>query len=162
MKREFILLPPKVKFSGLTLILIGLIFCVFTIKGLFVDCDVSWLEMKIPALVSESISGKTRFFTMIETNLGFTISGILLIAGGLLMAFSREEIEDEFVNHLRLKAFQYAVIINYFILFLSYLTVWELSFVWIMLINLYSTLFLFIVIFQILLVRTKKSRKDEE
>jgi hypothetical protein len=99
---------------------------------------------------------------MIEANLGFTISGILLITGGLLMAFSREKIEDEFVNHLRLKAFQYAVTINYFALFLCYLLVWDTSFITVMLINLYSTLFLFIVIFQILLFKNKKCWKDEE
>lgn len=156
MKNEFILLSPKVKFLGLALTVVGLIF------GIFVGFDADWLEMEIPALVSEDILGKTEFFTMTKANLGFTILGILLIAGGLLMAFSREKIEDEFVNHLRLRAIRYALIINYFVLFLCYWLVWGLSFAWVMFINLYSTLFLFIAIFQILLVKAQKTRKDEE
>lgn len=155
MRNDCILLSPKVKFLGLTLIVIGVIF------SIFVSDDASWLKCKIPAFVSENLDG-TKFFSMIEANLGFTISGILLISGGLLMAFSREKIEDEFVNHLRLKAFQYAVIINYCALFLCYLFVWNISFITVMLINLFSTLFLFIIIFQILLFKNKKCWIDEE
>ena len=155
MRNDCILLSPKVKFLGLTLIVIGVIF------SIFVSDDASWLKYKIPAFVSENLDG-TKFFSMIEANLGFTISGILLILGGLLMAFSREKIEDEFVNHLRLKAFQYAVIINYCALFLCYLLVWNISFITVMLINLFSTLFLFIIIFQILLFKNKKCWIDEE
>jgi hypothetical protein len=155
MKNECILLSPKVKFVGLALIVIGVVF------GICVGDDANWLKMKIPAFVSEGF-GNTKFFTMIEANLKFTITGILLILGGLLMAFSREKIEDEFVNHLRLKAFQYAVIINYFVLFLCFLLVWNTSFITVLVVNLYSTLFLFIVIFRHLLLKNKDCRKNEE
>ena len=87
------------------------------------------------------------FFQSQNVNLAFTIKSVLLIVGSLLIAFSKEKTEDEFINLLRLRSFQYAVLINSVLLILCYLLFWEMSFIGIIIYNLFSTLFLFIIIF---------------
>ena len=152
MSKQF-LLPNKIKFVGCVVFLFGIICCIF------VSDDAKWLDIEnFPAVFSQTLGGKWIFFQSQNVNLAFTIKSVLLIVGSLLIAFSKEKTEDEFINLLRLRSFQYAVLINSVLLILCYLLFWEMSFISIIVYNLFSTLFFFIIIFHCLLWKNSKRR----
>ncbi|SDZ80794.1 hypothetical protein SAMN05192529_10246 [Arachidicoccus rhizosphaerae] len=93
---------------------------------------------------------KNVFFDIISTVL---IAGIL--AGALLVVFSKEKTEDEFIDQLRLSSALWAILINYLILFLCNLIFYGWSFLNIIAINMFTTLLFYIIRFHYLLIRSK-------
>ncbi|MFP5471042.1 MAG: hypothetical protein ACLGGV_05560 [Bacteroidia bacterium] len=71
------------------------------------------------------------------------------------ISFSKEKNEDEFLNHLRLSSFQWAVIFNTIILFIANWIFYNDSFLQVMMYNMFSTLIFYIIRFNLLLYRTK-------
>ena len=157
MSKQF-LLPHKFKYLGLALFLLGAV-------GFFAGGDSPrWMEVNnFPVFLVHELFGTWRFFQLQTVNLAFTITFLLLVGGALFIAFAKEKIEDEFINSLRLRAFQYSVLVNSLILLLALLLVWEIAFIIVLIVNQFSTLFLFVLIFHILLWKnSKKEAKNEK
>jgi len=155
MNKQF-LFPHKIKFVGCAVFFLGILCFIF------IGDDVKWLYLKnFPVIFGSADNGGWTFFQSQKVNLTFTVRGVLLIVGSLLIAFSKEKTEDEFINSLRLKSFQYAVLINFSIILLSFLLIWGVNFVSVLLYNLYSTLFFFILIFHILLWKNSKREVEK-
>ena len=152
-----ILLPHKFKYLGLALFLLGAV-------SSFGGDSPRWLDVNnFPVFFGNDDFGMLVFFQLQRVNLAFTITFLLLVGGALFIAFAKEKIEDEFINSLRLKAFQYSVLINSSILLLALLLVWGFSFIWVLAFNQFSTLIFFILIFHILLWKnSKKEAKNEK
>ncbi len=121
-----------------------------------------FLDFKIFTLFNDSIfSGEnSRWFS--ENNLLDEILGILLIVSSMLVAFSKEKEEDEFISNLRLKSLTRAVYVNYGILLFSMFTVFGLAFFNVAIFNIFTFLLIFIFIFNFNLWRSKKSLSNEE
>lgn len=68
--------------------------------------------------------------------------------GLLLIAFSREKQEDEMIRKLRWQALQWSVYINYLVLILCALAFYSLDFFNVLIVNMYTVLAVFIVIFR--------------
>jgi len=156
MNKQF-LFPHKLKFVGCALFLSGIIF------GVFADNAV-WLNVDKFLTVFGTVgigNGGWSFFQIQSVNLGFTIQSTLIIVGCLLVAFSKEKTEDEFINLLRLRSFQYSVLINFSVVLLCLLLIWGFNFVAVLMYNLYSTLIFFIIIFHILLWRNSKKEVEK-
>ena len=86
---------------------------------------------------------------------------VLIIAGLLMFAFSKEKIEDEQISQLRLDSLQWAVYLNYFLLMVSlvFATGWGISHV--MQVNLWGPLVFFIIRFRWMLYRLNRSFNGE-
>jgi len=95
---------------------------------------------------------KNVFFDIVTTVL---VAGIL--AGALLVVFSKEKQEDEFIEKLRLSSFGWAILINYLILFFCNLLFYGWSFLNIIAVNMFTTLLFYIIRFNYLLIRSKRS-----
>ena len=80
-----------------------------------------------------------------------------IITGLLLIAFSREKHEDEFISRIRLESLQWAVLINYLLLIVSAFLVYGFSFMDVMMYNMLTVLIIFIVRFHLVLYRNKVS-----
>jgi len=93
---------------------------------------------------------KNVFFDIVSTIL---IAGIL--AGALLVVFSKEKTEDEFIDKLRLSSALWAILVNYLILFLCNLLFYGWSFLNIIAINMFTTLLFYIIRFNYMLIRSK-------
>lgn len=91
-----------------------------------------------------------------KINLTNTILGCLFIIGGLIVAFSKEKIEDEFIVKIRLRSFQWAVLFNYILLFIAFVFVFGLDFLIVMIFNMFTTLILFILRFNLVVFMQKK------
>jgi len=148
------LLPNNFKIVGwfilLPTIIIGLLF-------IYYDYSADWLNIKSFALVNKDFGNGTSYFTEIETNLTNTFLGALFIIGGLLVSFSKEKVEDEYILSLRLSSFMWAVLLNYVILLFSFLFVYGLSFLDVMVYNMFTVLIIFILRFNYLIYKTTKN-----
>lgn len=137
--------------------LIGwLIFVPSTILGLvamYVDFNFGWLVAEV---LNESItieSGNSITHLTDIQNLTDEVAAIGVIIGLLLIAFSREKVEDEMINQLRLEALQWSVYANYIVLGIAIMTVYDTAFFNVMIYNMFTVLLVFIARFRWLLYR---------
>jgi hypothetical protein len=79
--------------------------------------------------------------------------GILLIIGGILVGFSREKIEDEYISSLRLKSVFWSLMVTYGIIMILFLTVFGMLFFTAMILIMFLPLILYIFRFNYLLLR---------
>lgn len=90
------------------------------------------------------------------------IALIGICVGGILVACSRERIEDEMISRIRLNALLTALYVNYALLILAALCVYGEHFLNIMVYNLFTMLLIFLAVFRWQLWRLKKEAGDEE
>lgn len=90
-----------------------------------------------------------------------TIVLIGLLGGLLLVSFSKEKTEDEYISRLRLESLQLAVIVNYVLLILAALSVFGLDFLSVMVYNMFTVLLIFIIRFHFLLYRNKSAYEKQ-
>jgi hypothetical protein len=114
------------------------------------------------ALVDDGFAGKSRFFCFIHTNMCNTVVGIFFIVGGLLVGFSKEKNEDEFIASLRQTSLLWALLVNYSLLLFCFAFVYGTPFVNVMIYNMFTVLIIFIVRFNFVLYRTSKSIPNEK
>ncbi len=128
---------------------------------LFFDFEITLLDLKAFTIYSEGMSffsgNPTTFFGLISNNLTNEITGILFLIGAIFTAFSKEEFEDEFIVNLRLESLLWATYINYAILVLCILFFYDLSFLYVLILNMFTTLIFFIVRFNYKLYLAKKN-----
>lgn len=76
---------------------------------------------------------------------------IFFLVGGMLVMFSQEKKEDEYINQIRLKSFQSSVFINYTFLFLCILFINDIPFLRVMVINLFTIIIIYVLRFHFLI-----------
>jgi len=93
---------------------------------------------------------------------GLTLVGAGIILGLMMICFSKEKKEDEYISYLRLRSWQWSVLVSYSILFIANLLIyggWFLSF---MTYNLLTVLIVFIITFNLSLYKLKRGRLEDE
>ncbi|MCJ8152334.1 hypothetical protein MKJ01_01000 [Chryseobacterium sp. SSA4.19] len=79
--------------------------------------------------------------------------GILTVIGGILVGFSKEQIEDEYISSLRLKSVFWSLIATYSILLILFLTVFGMLFFTAMILMMFLPLIFYILRFNYLLLK---------
>ena len=120
------------------------------------------LHVKVFAIMNTEFLSKSQFFTFIKTDITGTIIGILFIVGALLVGFSKEKNEDEFIGNLRQSSLLWAVLINYILLIFCLAFIYGSAFFAVMLYNMFTVLIIFIARFNYILYRNSKSMSDEK
>ncbi|CAH8283358.1 hypothetical protein EV196_102319 [Mariniflexile fucanivorans] len=87
------------------------------------------------------------------------IISVLIVIGGLLVGFSKEKTEDEFIHKLRHESLVWAIILNYIILLFTIIFIYEANFFTVLVYNMFTPLIFFIVRFNFLKL---KLNSDEE
>jgi hypothetical protein len=144
--RHRMLLPNRFKLIGLLLFIPSL---ALGIAFRFFDFNFPGLEsgMHLISQPGFSLDNRQNFTDEIA------LSGIIISL--LLIAFSREKQEDEFITRLRLESLQWAVLINYFLLLAATWIVYQFAYIDVMMYNMLTVLLLFILRFHILLWKNK-------
>ena len=140
-----LLFPHQYRLLGWIILMPAL---VLGLAGLYGEFTVSWLNLKGPPF-SGLVGGNTN-------NLTDELATIGVIAGLLLIAFTRERIEDEMISVLRLEALQWGIFAHYLILIVTVITVYGLPFFTVMIYNLFTVLVIFILRFRWLLYRHRR------
>ena len=90
-------------------------------------------------------------YILISDSYSYTLNNIAIIGiivGAVLVTCSREKVEDEMTQHLRLNSLLVALYINYAVLILCSLLVYDLSFVTVMMYNMFTVLLIFMAVFR--------------
>ncbi len=123
---------------------------------LFDGTELAFLDARVFAIYDDEIMGETIYFKMTDNNLTDEILGILLLIGSVLVAFSKEKDEDEFIMKIRLESLLWATFVNVGFLLFCLMFIYGMMFFTVMMLNMYSLLILFIIRFNIIMYRTKK------
>ena len=95
----------------------------------------------------------------------YTMNNIAIIGiaiGGILATCSKEKIEDEMISHIRLNSLLVALYINYAVLIVASLLVYDLDFLQVMIYQMFTILLVFMVVFRYKVWRLQKGAGDEE
>ncbi len=153
------LFPNSYKKIGWILLVIGLILGIVLLVN---DFEYPSYEIKVWTPIKSGALFESDRNHLIETNIFTEIAIFLITAGGLLVAFSKEKIEDEYIQKIRVESLIWATFVNYIILLIATLLLFDFNFLTFMTINMFSLLLLFIVKFQWELYRLKKMDKNEK
>lgn len=125
------------------------------------DFEFLSFESNVFALLHDSL-GRAGHIGFFKTNIVPTAVGALFIIGALMVSFSREKMEDEFIARLRQTSLIWAVVVNYLLLLLSMLLIYGVAFLNVMLYQMFTILIIFIIRFNYLLYKNSKEIPDEK
>lgn len=154
------LFPNRFKKIGWFLFIPGIL---LGILYLFFEFDDAILfNIKVFAIAEEGILSDVIFFSISENNVLDEIISTLLITGAILIAFSKEKYDDEFISKIRLESLAWATYVNYAILVLAIIFVYDMAFYWVLVFNLFTLLVFFLIRFNWALYKSKNQIRDEE
>lgn len=153
------LFPHKYKKIGWMILVPSAIIGFIVLLG---DYEPAFLNWHVPAIFIDEFLGEKQLFGISQENVLNEILGVLTIIGLLLVAFSKEKYEDEFIAKVRLESLVWATFINYGILLIALILVYGLSFLWVMVFNMFTILMFFIIRFNWLIYKSKVSLGHEE
>ncbi|NLJ17562.1 hypothetical protein [Globicatella sulfidifaciens] len=136
-------------------VILGLLFLIF-------EPDIKFLNIKVLSIAENAIFGDADFFTITKNNVLDEIASILLIVGAIFIAFSKEKTEDEFIAKIRLESLVWATYINYAILIFTIIFIYDLTFLWVLVFNMFTLLFFFLIRFNWALYKSKNQISNEE
>lgn len=155
--KNYLLMPSKYKVFGWIVFSICMsiyVYCNFIYTYLY---DKSVLE--IPGF---TFTYADSFLSPVTANLTNALLSSGILIGLLLISFSREPNEDEYISFLRLRSWQWAVLLSYGILFIANWLIYGYNFFLFMIFNMLTVLIVFIMKFQYSLYRLKKERITDE
>ncbi|MBE0651146.1 MAG: hypothetical protein IH595_09925 [Bacteroidales bacterium] len=159
MKTRF-LFPHRFKKAGWFLLIPTFIIGFFVV---FFDFEPKFLEGKMFTIYTAGIAHHPIIFGLVDVNLTNTIVGVLCLIGALLVAFSKEKNEDEFIANTRFESLLWATYVNYGVLIFCFLFFYAFEFLSVMILNMFTILFFFIARFHfILYFKNAKSMSHEE
>ena len=152
------LLPNKYKIVGWILFIGGIL---SGLKIVFSDYEYEPIKAKVLSIFNDLTLGSNEmeYFKIIETGIAGELASIAIIVGGLLIGFSKEKVEDEFIYKLRKDSLVWAIIFNYAVLILAIAFIYEFTFFHVLVYNMFTPLLFFIIRFNFLKL---KNRSHEE
>lgn len=136
------LFPYKVKQLGWLVLIPSILFGVIV---MYFEFEIPGFEVIIP--YSKSYLGGPP----LPNNLTDELASVLVMTSLILIAFSEEKTEDEFVTMVRLESLQWSVYFNYGLLIITILTIYDMAFFQVLIYNMYSILIFFILRFNYVL-----------
>ena len=121
-----------------------------------------WLWASVFAIANDGKEGNYMYLGTRNTNITNTVIGALFIIGALLVSFSKEKNEDEFISEIRLASLLWAVWVSYILLLIAFLFVYGTPFLDVMVYNMFTVLIIFIVRFNYILYKNSKTVPDEK
>lgn len=156
---QALLLPYRYKKIGWIILIPATIMGIILIIG---DFESEWLTTKVFVMFSDEILAGKKSFSFITTNITNTLVGTLFLVGALLTAFSRERQEDEYIEKQRLSSLLWAVWVNYLLLLISFIFIYGMAFLQVMIYNMFTVLIIFIARFNYILYLNRKGAADEK
>lgn len=129
---------------------------------IFFDYTFDFLNSQVFTIYTNGFGGEETIMGLFKGNYANTIVGILFLIGAILVAFSKEKQEDEFIAKTRLESLVWATYVNYSVLAFCMLFFFNLEFLMVMIFNMFTVLIFFILRFYYILYKTNKSLSHEK
>lgn len=142
-----------------------ILFLIFFLPSVFIwitEWEPGFLDVKVPTIFSTDVftfkDGKLSFkaFEMAKNNLANEICSFFFLSGMLLLIFSQEKDEDEYIMKIRLDSFLKATLINGFIILGSIVFIYDFFFFYIMTLNLVLFFLIYIIRFEWILWKRRR------
>lgn len=132
-----------------------------TILGIvlaFHEFGEGWMHAPVFAIANDGdkLDGY-KYFTVSDANITNTVIGVLFLIGAMLVSFSKEKNEDEFIAEIRLSSLLWAVCVSYILLLIAFLFVYGTPFLDVMIYNMFTVLIIFIIRFNYILYKNSKT-----
>ena len=149
------LLPNKYKIFGWILFILGLIAGIFIYVS---EYESDFLDVKVLSFYNDdaifSAQKDKGFFKIIENSIIDELAALAIIIGGLIVGFTKEKVEDEFIYKLRKDSLVWAIIFNYIILIIAIMFVYSMTFFDVLVFNMFTPLLFFIFRFNFLKLKS--------
>ncbi|KAA5546686.1 hypothetical protein [Adhaeribacter rhizoryzae] len=157
MKTSF-LFPNSFKKVGWVLLVPG------TILGLLVlfqGYEIAFLNAKVFTLFKETqfLNSQNPGGHLVNNNLTNELASVIFMVGAILVGFSKEKQEDEYISKIRLESLVWATYLNYGFLLIGLLFVYDTQFLTFMALNMFTLLIFFIIRFHLVLSQNQFSVK---
>jgi FlaA1/EpsC-like NDP-sugar epimerase len=156
------LFPYSYRYIGWPLLIAGLILGFFLV---FFDFSISWLDIKVLSIAGggQILKAETEssFLKLADDNFTNELVALLVLIGSVLVAFSKEKVEDEFFQQLRFESIIWALKIQSLALLLAVLFLYNFAFLTFMMVALVSFYVLYIGRYHYQLMKLKKSNHAE-
>jgi small-conductance mechanosensitive channel len=156
MKTKF-LIPHRFKVIGWIITIPALI---LMIRALHFGFTLHLLDYQAKGITHLSFD-KEFLFNLDFNNFTDEAGGILLIAGLLILALSKEKDEDEWVGQIRLESLLWAVLVNSVLLILAIIFFYGVLFLQVMAYNICTPLILFVARFNLQMYVERRKLKKE-
>lgn len=149
------LLPNKYKPLGWILFMAGIVSVIFYF--FFSSGATEPFKIKVLSIFNgfAGSSHEMEYFKIIEDGIFNELVFLLIIIGGLIIGFSKEKVEDEYIYKLRKDSLVWAIIFNYLVLVLMILFIYSFEFMYVLVFNIFTPLLFFIVRFNFLKLKDK-------
>ena len=158
MKTRF-LFSQQYKSVGWFLLIVGILLGIILMLN---DFEYPTIEMPVYPLIGEHDVFSKPPLEWSKNNIIDEIAAILIIIGGIFVSFSKTKDEDEYISKIRMESLIWATYVNYIVLLVAILFVFDLTFFNVMICNMFTILLFFIARFQFMLYKSKKGFQDEE
>jgi hypothetical protein len=151
MNKTLKLFPNRFKKMGWFIFIPSLLLGIVSLTNIF-----SFPEVSLPVFYNSGFPLSNEDSGLLKTteiSLFPNLFGILIIIGGILIGFSKEKIEDEYISSLRLQSVFWSLIVTYSIVLILFLTVFGMAFFTVMIIIIFLPLVLYIFRFNYLLLK---------
>lgn len=145
------LLPNRFKKIGWLIFIPSLISGIISLTGI-----INFPDISLPVFYNSGFplgSEESGLFKNTEIDFFPNLFGILIIIGGILVGFSKEKIEDEYISSLRLKSVFWSLIASYSIILILFLTIFGSLFLTVMILIMFLPLVLYVFRFNYLLLK---------
>ena len=150
------LLPNKFKPLGWLLFIIGLFGGIILYA---IDYDGEIMVTKVFSIYSDPFLGEAGFFKIVENGIADELVYILIIIGGLLVGFTKEKVEDEYIYKLRTESLVWAIIFNYVLLLFTIIFIYDMTFFNVLIFNVFTPLLFFV--FRFNFIKLKSASHEE-
>jgi len=158
MKSRF-LFPHHYKPIGWVIFVIGFILGIILMLN---DYNYPEWEVSVFPLISENDFFSKPAFEWSTNNIADEMASVFMIVGGILVSFSKTKDEDEYISKIRMESLIWATYVNYIILIITILFVFDISFFNVLIFNMFTILLFFMVRFHYELFKLKNVKEDEE
>lgn len=155
MNKITFLLPRSLRLLGFLFFACGLILGIARFRYSFKP---DLLDMKVFAFSSSYI--ETKYMEIVKNNMSEEFTGLFIVAGLFLIAFSRDKVENELKTRLRLKAFFIAAYLNLLFLLVALFFTFGFAFIFMLMANMVFSLLAYIIVFRYLLLKNRSTSTD--
>ncbi len=143
------LFPHRFKIIGWFIFIPSLILGLISLSG------VMNFEISLPVIYNSGFLNNEDqgFLQTADIDLFPNLFGVLIIIGGILVGFSKEKIEDEYISSLRLKSVFWSLISTYSIVLILFISIFGTLFFTAMIFSMFLPLVLYVFRFNYLLLK---------
>lgn len=137
---------------------------VVLLASVVLGCFCLYNEFRIPDFQIYRLpnNGEDSPFSFADYNLTNELAIFGVTLGLLIIVFSKEKIEDEYIGVLRLKSLQWAVLVSYIVLLIINFSFYGIAFLMILVYNIWTIPIIFLVRFNYSLYRFRKEGVSDE